>query len=111
VDSIIWAPGANADAVVVSVEGELDIADAVTLREQLRIAAEAWPHVVVDLARTTFADSSCLGVLVAVSKRARTCGGSLRLVVEEGNLMRTLRISGLGGILSVYPTLDLAQSA
>lgn len=107
--SIVWALGAHAAAVVINVEGELDITDAVSLRGQLGIAADAWPDVVVNLTRVTFVDSSCLGVLVAVSKRVSSSGGSLRLVVEEGSLIRTLRISGLGGVLSVYPTLGLAQ--
>ena len=63
-----------------SVVGELDVATAPALREQLYRVIDAGPgRVVVDLAEMDFIDSTGLGVLVGALKRVKEMDGTLEL--------------------------------
>jgi anti-sigma B factor antagonist len=68
---------------IVTISGEIDIASAPVLREQLFGLLR--PHagrIVIDLSWVTFCDASRLAVLVAVSRRAGLLGGVLRLAAS-----------------------------
>jgi anti-sigma B factor antagonist len=87
--------------------GSLDIATSPTLRAALLEAADHGKHdLVVDLSKLEFVDSTGLGALIGAHKRATEKEGSVRLVAQEGQILRLLRITGLLGVFAVYPTLD-----
>jgi len=94
---------------VFTLGGEIDVATAPTLRAALLDAAESkCHHIIVDLSRVEFLDSTGLGVLIGASKRAKENGGDCRLVARDGQILRLLRITGLLGVLAVYPSVDAA---
>ena len=86
---------------VLAVAGELDLATAPRLREQLtRLVGDSPGRVVVvDLSGVTFCDSIGLGVLVGAQRRARAHGGVIRLVVPDGRLADGLTQAGLDAVL------------
>ena len=89
--------------------GSLDIATSPSLRATLMEAADRAKHeIVVDLTQLEFLDSTGLGALIGAHKRAAEHGGSVRLVAQEGQILRLLRITGLLDVFSVYPTVDAA---
>ena len=89
--------------------GRLDIATSPSLRATLMEAAERKNHeIVVDLTHLEFLDSTGLGALIGAHKRAAENDGSVRLVVQEGQILRLLRISGLLDVFLVYPTIEAA---
>ncbi|WP_067484564.1 STAS domain-containing protein [Actinomadura hibisca] len=97
---------------VVLVGGELDLATAPVLREQLLLAlCHFGPLLAVDLSRVTFMDSSGLAVLIEYWKRARAAGGGLSLVGPRGIVARKLEITGLDQRLSVHPDIPAARDA
>jgi anti-sigma B factor antagonist len=101
------APG----CVVVSVGGEVDLATASKVAEALDEASrEDSQPIVVDLARCAFIDSSGLALLV---KAAQSDGGgsSVMLAAARGQVRRALEISGLDGLLPLYPSTDEARAA
>jgi anti-sigma B factor antagonist len=53
-------------------------------------------------------DSTGLGALIGAHRRAAENGGSVRLVVQEGQILRLLRITGLLDVFAVYPSVDAA---
>lgn len=120
----IWVPLMNPDMLSISLttredgamqifelSGSLDVATSPTLRAGLLEAAEHEGHtLVVDLSNLEFLDSTGLGALIGAHKRALEKNGSLRVVAKEGQILRLLRITGLLGVLQVYPTLDAAVS-
>ncbi|MFY9779887.1 MAG: STAS domain-containing protein [Candidatus Baltobacteraceae bacterium] len=92
-----------------SLRGSLDIATAPSLRAALLEAAERDGHeIVVDLSHLEFLDSSGLGALIGAHKLAEEHQGSVRLVAQEGQILRLLRITGLLEVLNVYSSVDAA---
>jgi anti-sigma B factor antagonist len=82
------------DTFVLSLAGELDLADAPALREALRRAVERSPkRLVVDLTEVTFVDSTILGALV----EARSALGrdAFALAAPGREVRRALEVSGL----------------
>jgi anti-sigma B factor antagonist len=97
--------------VVVSVLGELDVATAPRLRQELlRIVAESAvePYVVLDLAGTDFLDATGLGAIFDGVKRTRQRGGDLALARAEPQVLRDLEITRVFEILPVHGSVDVA---
>ncbi len=91
---------------VIAVEGELDLATAPQLKWMLLDALEeGHSQLVVDLSRTTFMDSTALGVLVGVN-RSLDAGGTLAIVCAGASLLKIFELSGLDGAFAIHPTLD-----
>lgn len=94
---------------IFALSGTLDIATSPSLRGALIEAADRGEHeIVVDLSQLEFLDSTGLGALIGAHKRAAEHGGSIRLVAQEGQILRLLRITGLLDVFSVYPTVEAA---
>ena len=72
------------DHVIVTLCGELDIADAACLRDALTGAVTQNPHVVADLSGLDFVDCAVLGVLVRARGQALEAGGDLMLAGAGG---------------------------
>ncbi|MFR9676910.1 STAS domain-containing protein [Streptomyces sp. TR02-1] len=53
------------------------------------------PCFVLDLGFVTFLDSVGLGVIIAITKRVRENGGSVRIASASGLILRIFHISGL----------------
>ena len=87
--------------------GTLDIATSPTLRAALMEAADRDAHdIIVDLSQLEFLDSTGLGALIGAHKRSSEHGGSVRLVAQEGQILRLLRITGLLDVFPVYPNVE-----
>ncbi len=85
-----------AEFPVLEVSGELDLAVAPWLSDQLdALFVGGATSVVLDLSSATFLDSTALGVLVGVRNRSKGLGGDVHLVVTEPQILRVLSITGL----------------
>jgi anti-sigma B factor antagonist len=92
------------DAVVIVVQGELDLVTAETLREALSSDEAQAPVAVLDLRSVGFIDSSGLSVVVEYHKRARAAGTECAVAV--GGASRVRRLLALSGLSE---TLDLVD--
>jgi anti-anti-sigma factor len=104
------------DAVrIVALRGDADRFHAEEVSRAVHRARADGRTAVIDMAGTTFMDSSMLAALVAASDDSRRSGGDLVLVVETPRLRRSLEVKGLGGILTVADSrahaLDLLGAA
>jgi anti-sigma B factor antagonist len=91
---------------VVEVGGEIDVYTAPRLRESLNeVTGSGQKHVVVDLGRVDFIDSTGLGVLVGVDRRLRGSDGSIKIVAPHEKLMKIFRIAGLEAVFDMYGSL------
>jgi anti-sigma B factor antagonist len=92
---------------VVTLEGEIDLAVAPSLRENLgRLLEEGHCDIFVDLLDATFLDSIALGVLVGALEQCRASGGDLHLVVTEPRILRVLEITGLSNTFTIHSSRD-----
>jgi anti-sigma B factor antagonist len=81
--------------VVLSLAGELDLAAAPVLQEQLDRAVRGGGVVVVDLSGLPFIDSSGLHMLVGAERQLRASGGQLVLVRGQRAVHRVFELTGL----------------
>lgn len=87
---------------LVALSGDLDIANASQLREELDAHLDAGRRVLrVDAAGVKFMDSTAVGALVAANTRCRELHGSLILTGVGRPLARLLQVAGLDRILLV----------
>jgi anti-sigma B factor antagonist len=94
---------ARGDALVVRVDGEVDLWTAHRFEEALsRARTSSAPTIVVDLERVTFMDSAGVHVLV---QSAVADGMRRRLTVTRGSpqVRRLFEVSGVGRYLSFAP--------
>ncbi len=95
--------------VIAALSGELDIASAPALREQLLgLLHHVASRLIIDLSAVSYADASGLAVLVATGRRARLLGGFLRLAAPTPAVARALSITGLNRHLDILPTVHAA---
>jgi anti-sigma B factor antagonist len=100
------------DRTVVEVGGEIDVYTAPRLREQLvDLVADGKYHLVVDMERVDFLDSTGLGVLVGGLKRVRAHDGSLRLVCTQERILKIFRITGLTKVFPIHDSVEDAVAA
>ncbi|HEY7222312.1 MAG TPA: STAS domain-containing protein [Micromonosporaceae bacterium] len=92
--------------VVLEVGGEIDVYTAPKLRERLiELVNAGQKHVVVDLGRVEFLDSTGLGVLVGAHRRLRARDGSLDLVCPHERLLKVFRITGLDNVFDIHASV------
>jgi anti-sigma B factor antagonist len=99
----------EANAVVVSINGELD---AFNVDELAKAFGEAEDDgrsaLVIDLSRVSFIDSTALGVVVRTVNEVADGGGSARVVLPETSARRIFEITTLDRVLPVADSLEEA---
>jgi anti-sigma B factor antagonist len=97
---------------VVGVTGELELATAPRLRQQMvSLVGEGHTRIVLDLSQVDFVDSIGLGVIVSVLKRVRGRGGELVLVGAIPRVRALFELTRLDEILELHDRLDDAVTA
>ena len=93
----------------VAVAGEVDLHTAPALKQALSESIDqGGRHVLVDLSRATFIDSTTLGVLMGAVKRLRPAGGELAIACNDPNIRKIFEITLLDRIFEIYPTPEEA---
>ena len=64
-------------------------------------------HVILDLSKIDFVDSSGLGALVQLVKKAQSAGGSLQIVTNP-RVTQTVKLVRLEKFLSLQPSVEEA---
>lgn len=98
---------------VVTVNGEIDMATCGSLRDGLLrvISNEACRGLMVNLAGTTFIDSTGVGVLVGIWHRARSAHICLALAAPSRQTKAILESTGLTKVLPIYGSQSEAVQA
>ncbi len=100
------------DVPVLSVSGEIDIYTSPVFKQAVvNLVSEGNQHLVIDLSKVTFMDSSGFGTLLGATKRLRPGGGALYLAGANGTISRMLSLTRLDTIMQTYPTVDAAVDA
>jgi anti-anti-sigma factor len=98
-------------ALWVTLEGEVDMANAATVETRLRDAVtQDVDRVVLDLEALTFLDSSGVRMLVVLATGLRERRKDMAVVVpDHGIVRRVLSIAGVDSLVRVLPSRDAAD--
>jgi anti-sigma B factor antagonist len=91
---------------VLSVEGELDLASAPSLKWALAdLLGAGYNHVVVDFSLVTFIDSTALGVLVGAKRRLKA-GERLAIACAHPDVLNIFELTGLDAMFDIFSTFE-----
>lgn len=82
-------------AAVIVVSGELDLASAPVLEEELNRAADGADLLIVDLRELEFIDSTGLGLLIKANRQAEAAGRRFAIVRGQSQVQRLLGVTGI----------------
>ncbi len=100
---------ADTDRAVLSLQGEVDVANSHEVREAaLALLGSGVRTLIVDLTKTDYLDSAGLGILVGLLKRARE--SELRMVIA-GAQPQVRRLFEITRLNQVFPMHDDVASA
>lgn len=99
------------DTAILAIRGRLDVTNQALFVRQASLALATTPFLIVNLARTEFLDSSALGVLVALSKRAADAGGALWFAAVPPHIAQLLQITRLDYFFESYEDVEAALTA
>ncbi|MBG6218466.1 anti-sigma B factor antagonist [Arthrobacter sp. CAN_A6] len=95
----------------ISGNGRLNMVAAPKLREVVGgVVAAGSTRIVVNLADTSFIDSSGLGALIGCLKLARQAGGDLRIACVQPQVKMVLELTSMHRVLTPHPTAEDAFS-
>ena len=87
---------------LVALKGELDLACANNLKEELyKAVEEKFADVVIDMTDLEYIDSTGIGVLVGLMKKLRTDGKDIKISNAKDNVKRIFKITGLDQIINM----------
>ena len=98
-------------ATTVAVEGEIDVYTAPKLRDKItELVGDGVYHLVIDMERVEFLDSTGLGVLVGGLKKVRAHDGSLQIICSQERLLKIFRITGLAKVFTIHDSPEAASA-
>ena len=98
----------DAGVLLISVEGELDIATAEQLVGPTEAAVSAASPLILDLCQCSFIDSSGLRLVLHANQALSEVGASLVLATDQPQAKRLLSVTGIDGRLPIFESLDEA---
>ncbi|WP_232675925.1 STAS domain-containing protein [Nocardioides sp. R-C-SC26] len=102
----------TADAAIVRLAGEVDLAGLPLLRRILQeLSEQGRIHQVVDMSSVSFIDSAGLGALVGAHQRLRGLGGALHLASVAPTVRTVVTVTGLNFVFRVHEDLAEALAA
>ena len=98
------------EAVVVQAKGEVDSSTAGNLTAQLDAAlqeagSQASRLLIIDLQAVTYFGSAGLNAVLECHRQGLNAGTSVRLVADNGLVVRPIEVTNLDSVLELYPTL------
>jgi anti-sigma B factor antagonist len=96
---------------VIALCGDADRFAAQAVAQAIEQVRSEGREVVVDLAKTTYLDSTMLAALVVGSDQSRRRNAHLMVVCAEGALRRSLQLKGVSSVLTIAGTRDEALAA
>lgn len=97
---------------LIAVPERLDASNAAAFRATIHQAIEGGAdRLILDLAATTFIDSSGLAALISGLKAIRAREGSIVLVGAQGEAKAVIELTRMDLVFTMYPTVEAARAA
>ena len=98
---------AREGVVIVQLDGDVDVSQALGLRDTLATAmGDGSGSVLLDLGGVDFIDSAGIGLLVTAHRRAQSANGALALAAVTPTVARVLELTRTDRVLRVVPTVE-----
>ena len=97
--------------LVISMRGQLDVADAVNAMTAVTDLPVKGRCVVIELAALDFIDCFALNALLEMRARVRLAGGDVRLAAPHERVRRLLAVTGIDRTFPAYRTVADAAAA
>lgn len=94
------------DMPIITVSGEVDLALAPAMEEQMATALDQDHCVVIDLGGATFIDSVALGTLISARQKCELSGGVLYLIVSDERVKRVFELTGLQSVFMMFDSRE-----
>ena len=95
--------------VVVRVDGDVDVANTLALRDRLaEVMSDERAAVLLDLGGVDFIDSAGVGLLVSAHRRAHAASGAFAIAGVSPTVARVLQLTRTDRVLRVLPTVEEA---
>ncbi len=98
----------RSEVMIVRMSGALEVSLQQTLKDRLMQIAREQNDLVLDFAKVTFIDSSCLGALVALTKALREDRGDVKLANLSDDVQSIFQITRLDKIFEIFANADQA---
>jgi anti-sigma B factor antagonist len=99
---------ATGGVLIISVEGELDLATVEQLAEPTRLAVSDGHPLVLDLSECSFIDSSGLRFVISTHKALAEDGTAMAVVVSDGQVQKILSLTEIDLHVRVFAGHDEA---
>ena len=97
---------------IIDVDGEIDVYTVPRFKDKLKeLIEDGRKHLLVNLSKVSYMDSSGFGALLGATKQLRPDGGTLGLVGCNQVIARMLKITRLNTIFDMYDTEEEAIGA
>lgn len=94
------------DYDVLAPKGEVDLSSYTQLRDRIgELLAAGRANLVLDLAGTSFLDSTALGAFISGRRRAHAAGGSFAIICSTPQLLKLFALTKLDVVFDVQPSL------
>lgn len=109
-DMLVVESEVRPDAVLVHASGEIDSGSARGLRSQLesalqRAGGQDSRLLIVDLNGVTYFGSAGLNAVLDVHEQGLRAGISVRVVADNGLVVRPIEVTNLDSLIELYPSL------
>lgn len=94
------------DGIVVGVSGEVDLATAGAVEQELLRAEVSHDLVVLDLSKTSFMDSTGIHMIISANRRLQERGGRLLVVHGPPHIRRLLELTGVAEHVELLQDAD-----
>jgi len=99
----------HGDVTLIRLDGQLTVGNRQELKAAAQVALEGGARkLLFDCASTSYIDSSGLGALVTIARRAREVGGAIRLTGLNEDLQSLFELTKLDTLFEIYPDTDRA---
>ena len=95
---------------IIEIEGFFSIDEHDNFSNEIEVSISENRHVIVDLTKTKFIDSSSLGLVLRKFNEATTAGLKCSIVVTREEIYQIFDITGLIDRLNIYDSIDDAEN-
>lgn len=100
------------NTLVIAPEGDIDHHSAARIRAEADKTLETTGviNIAFDLSKTTFMDSSGIGMIIGRYRKVQSLGGKIIIRGAGPGIMRIIGLSGLGSIVTIEKRCDNEQN-